>query len=113
MLDHDHRARRQATDEPLERREDSTLRVRWIDDGKVEPITPLPPAARIASVNGAGDAQAAGTVYGLAGGLGFLAALRYGKAAAALKIESEESVRGDLTPTLLESRAAAGAEKTA
>ena len=81
-------------------------------DGKVEIMTLLP-AARIASVNGAGDAQAAGTVYGLAEGLGFLDAVRYGRAAAALKVEAEEPVREDLTRALLESRAAATAEKPA
>jgi len=67
----------------------------------------LPPyhAAMTRSVNGAGDAQAAGTVFGLSRSLGFLDALRYGRANAALKIEGEEPVRADLTRAMLESRA--------
>lgn len=73
-------------------------------DGRVETLPPFA-AAMTRSVNGAGDAQAAGTVFGLSRGLGFFDALRYGRANAALKIEGEEPVRPDLTRALLESRA--------
>jgi pseudouridine kinase len=73
-------------------------------DGRVEILIPFATAAT-RSVNGAGDALAAGTVYGLSRGLGFVDALRYGRANAALKIEGEEPVRPDLTRVLLESRA--------
>lgn len=74
----------------------------WTEE-RLEIVAPFP-AATIRSVNGAGDAQAAGTIYGLARGLGFLDALRYGRANAALKIEGEEPVRADLTRAMLEAR---------
>jgi pseudouridine kinase len=73
-------------------------------EGHMEIVTPFP-AAMTRSVNGAGDAQAAGTVFGLSRGLGFFDALRYGRANAALKIEGEEPVRADLTRAMLEERA--------
>ena len=60
-----------------------------------------PPRARVASVNGAGDAFAAGTIYGLSLGRSLFEALPLGLAAAALTVESDETVRGDLTPALL------------
>jgi pseudouridine kinase len=75
-------------------------------EGRMEIVSPFP-AAMTRSVNGAGDAQAAGTVYGLSRGLGFFDALHYGRANAALKIEGEEPVRADLTRAMLESRARA------
>jgi pseudouridine kinase len=76
------------------------------NEGKMEIVPPFP-AAMTRSVNGAGDAQAAGTVFGLSRGLGFFDALRYGRANAALKIEGEEPVRPDLTRAMLEFRARA------
>jgi pseudouridine kinase len=76
----------------------------WWSEGHMEIVPPFP-AAMTRSVNGAGDAQAAGTVFGLSRGLGFPDALRYGRANAALKIEGEEPVRADLTRAMLESRA--------
>jgi pseudouridine kinase len=75
------------------------------EDQRTEMLRPLP-VTKIVSVNGAGDAQAAGTVYGLSKGLGFLDAVRLGLASAALKIETEDPVRNDLTAALLEQRAA-------
>ena len=79
------------------------------DGERKEMVKPFS-VTRMSSVNGAGDAQAAGTVYGLSKGLPFLDALRYGLASAALKIETEDPTRSDLTAPLLEARAAAGAE---
>jgi len=60
-----------------------------------------PPSTRVASVNGAGDAFAAGTIYGLSLGKNLFEAVRSGLAAAALTVESHETVRSDLTPALL------------
>ncbi len=53
-------------------------------------------------VTGAGDAFAAGTVYGLLKGLESSAALRYGMAAAYLTVQVSESVHPHLTPALLD-----------
>jgi pseudouridine kinase len=64
--------------------------------------------ARVRSVNGAGDALAAGTIYGLSTNLSLLEAIPYGLAAAALIVESEETTRLDLTPDLLAARLGAG-----
>lgn len=71
-----------------------------------ETIRRLPPltAARIVSVNGAGDALAAGTCYGLALDLPFLDAVPWGLAAAVAKIEAPEPVRPDLTAAMLAER---------
>jgi sugar/nucleoside kinase (ribokinase family) len=51
---------------------------------------------------------AAGTIFGLAQGEILLSAIQFGLAAAALSLESEETVRKDLTPTLLFGRIDAG-----
>lgn len=67
-----------------------------------------PMAAHVRNVNGAGDALAAGTIFGLAQGEILLSAIQFGLAAAALSLESEETVRKDLTPTLLFGRIDAG-----
>ncbi|MEO8669655.1 MAG: PfkB family carbohydrate kinase [Bauldia sp.] len=57
--------------------------------------------ATVASVNGAGDAFAAGTLYGLASGKTLFEAVMPGLAAAALTVESADTARHDLTPALL------------
>ncbi len=68
-----------------------------------------PLKATVRSVNGAGDALSAGTVYGLAQGRGLFEALRFGLALSALTVESDETVRTDLTPSLLAERLGGGA----
>lgn len=75
--------------------------------GEMRAIAPL--RATVRSVNGAGDALAAGTIYGLAQGRSLFEALRFGLASAALAVESEETVRSDLTPGLLAGRIGTGA----
>ena len=57
--------------------------------------------AAVASVNGAGDAFAAGMLYGLSCGKNLCEAVRPGLAAAALTVESPDTARRDLTPALL------------
>jgi sugar/nucleoside kinase (ribokinase family) len=78
-----------------------------VSSGETRTFAPLP--ANIRNVNGAGDALAAGTIYGLARGEGLFSAIRYGLAAAALSLESDETVRSDLVPSLILERTAAGA----
>lgn len=63
--------------------------------------------ARVVSPTGAGDALIAGVLWRLGEGDDLAGAMRAGTAAAALTIESERSVRDDLTPELVESRVAA------
>jgi pseudouridine kinase len=58
--------------------------------GVVRAFTPLPAAVR--SVNGAGDALAAGTIHGLALGQSLFEAVELGLAAAAITVESEATV---------------------
>jgi pseudouridine kinase len=67
-----------------------------------------PLRAAVRTVNGAGDALSAGTVYGLAQGRGLFEAIRFGLALSALTIESDETVRSDLTPSLLAERIGGG-----
>jgi len=76
-------------------------------DGAIERL--IPPVVAVASVNGAGDALAAATIYGLSLGRDLHAAVRLGLAAAALTVESRETVRRDLTPDLLAARMMEGA----
>lgn len=66
----------------------------------------VPPSIKVASVNGAGDAFAAATVYGLSHGRDLFEAVPFGLAAAALTVESDETVRSDLTLALLAGRIA-------
>jgi pseudouridine kinase len=61
----------------------------------------VPPPIEVASVNGAGDAFAAGTIYGLSQGKSLFDAVPLGLAAAALTAESDETVLSDLSPALL------------
>lgn len=74
--------------------------------GNVRLLAPFP--AEVRSVNGAGDALAAGTLHGLATGHGFLAAVRHGLAAAAITVEDPETVAAGLDRDALEARIAAG-----
>lgn len=63
--------------------------------GKVTPIAAL--ASRPTNVNGAGDALAGATLARLAAGDDFLKAAHRAMAAAALTVESPQTVRSDLT----------------
>lgn len=65
------------------------------DAGKVTPVPAL--ASRPTNVNGAGDALAGATLARLAMSDDFLNAARHAMAAAALTVESHETVRSDLT----------------
>lgn len=67
-----------------------------------------PPRVSVANVNGAGDALAAGTIYGLSLGRSLFDAVRLGLAAATLNVESDQTVRSDLTPALLAERIVEG-----
>lgn len=66
----------------------------------------IPPlAARaVVDVTGAGDAQIAGYVYGLSRPGGARHPMEWGMAAASLTVETIDSARADLTPTLLRDR---------
>jgi pseudouridine kinase len=72
--------------------------------GEVHTMRTLPAKPR--DVTGAGDALAAGTLYGLSRGEPLLDAIRWGLAAAAVTVESEFAAVPDLTRQLLESRLA-------
>ena len=63
-----------------------------------------PSAGKAVDVTGAGDALAAGLVYGIFLGYPLKVAARFGLAAAALTISSKEAVRRDLREGLLRSR---------
>jgi pseudouridine kinase len=71
-------------------------------DGGVRSFAPL--KARVKSVNGGGDALAAGTIHALADGRGLFEAVMSGLAAAAIAVESEGTVLTGLTPALLAER---------
>jgi pseudouridine kinase len=62
------------------------------------------PARRVALLNvtGAGDAFMAGTLAAIRNGVGLREAVAFGTAVAALTVQSEGSVRPDLSPELLE-----------
>ncbi|UDY23526.1 carbohydrate kinase family protein [Nocardioides sp. Kera G14] len=55
----------------------------------------------VIDVTGAGDAMLGAFCQALAGGADVLAAARFGQAAAALTVASEQTVRPDLTPALI------------
>jgi len=74
--------------------------------GTVRAFIPL--SAQIRSVNGAGDALAAGVIHGLAAGRGLFEAIRPGLAAAALTMEYEGTVPPTLTAATLAARLGAG-----
>jgi pseudouridine kinase len=68
-----------------------------------------PLKAAVRTVNGAGDALAAGTLYGLSEGRSLFEALRIGLALSALTVESDETARSDLTLSLVMERIGTGA----
>ena len=75
--------------------------------GRTRAFAPL--RAEVRSVNGAGDAFAAGTIHGLAGGRGLFEAILSGLAAAAITLESDATLPDELTPALVAARI--GAER--
>lgn len=70
----------------------------------VHRFAPFP--AHVRSVNGAGDALAAGMLHGLAGGRGFFDAVLYGLAAAAITVEEDGTVADGLGAAAVEARIA-------
>jgi pseudouridine kinase len=72
--------------------------------GEVHLFPPFP--AHVRSVNGAGDALAAGTLHGLAGGEAFFDAILSGLAAAAITVEDAATVAAGLSPEALATRRA-------
>jgi pseudouridine kinase len=74
-------------------------------DGALRSFVPFPAVAR--SVNGAGDALAAGTLYGLALGGAFFDAVMLGLGAAAITVEDDGTVAAGLNAVALEARLAA------
>ena len=62
--------------------------------------------AHVQSVNGAGDALAAGMLHGLAAGSGFFDAVLSGLAAAAITVEEDGTVAAGLNRTAVEARIA-------
>ncbi len=75
--------------------------------GEVRTFAPLP--ARVRSVNGAGDALAAGTIHGLASGRALFEAIRPGLAAAAITMEHGGTVPPGLTAAAIGARLGANA----
>ncbi|MCB1503279.1 MAG: carbohydrate kinase [Bauldia sp.] len=73
-------------------------------DGAVRLFTPF--AAKVRSVNGAGDALAAGTLHGLAGGHALFEAIACGLAAAAITVEEDGTVAAALTQEAIGTRIA-------
>jgi pseudouridine kinase len=78
--------------------------------GEVRSFAPL--RAEVRSVNGAGDALAAGTIHGLAAGRDFFEAVIFGLAAAALKVETEGPVGVEFNPAALAARIADRAKRS-
>ena len=78
-------------------------------DGKIRSFLPF--RANVRSVNGAGDALAAGTIHGLAGGRTLFEAVLHGLAAAAITVESEGTLPDELTASMIATRI--GAERIA
>ncbi|HET7717626.1 MAG TPA: PfkB family carbohydrate kinase [Bauldia sp.] len=72
--------------------------------GEAHLFAPFPAAVR--SVNGAGDALAAGTLHGLAEGRSFFDAVLAGLAAAAITVEEDDTVAAGLAPAEVEARIA-------
>lgn len=78
----------------------------YLDDGAQPRQVPALPARSVVDVTGAGDAQIAGYVYGLDQADGGRSPIDWGMAAASLTVETIDSVRSDLSPTLLAERLA-------
>ncbi len=79
-------------------------------DGAIRLFTPFA-ATTVASVNGAGDALAAGLSFGLAEGRSLFEAVPFALATAALKVEHADPVRPDLSAALVAQRLAAETAK--
>ena len=79
--------------------------------GEVRSLAPL--RAQVRSVNGGGDALAAGTIHGLSQGREFFEAVLWGLAAAALTIESDSVPATDFSSRRLAERIAAAGEPAA
>lgn len=82
---------------------DGAAELAVLDGNIVTPLRPIP-ARSVVSANGAGDALAGGTLFGLVEGLSLPAAARLGLAAASLKLEVADPVRPDLTAGMLRLR---------
>ncbi|MCB1495650.1 MAG: carbohydrate kinase [Bauldia sp.] len=76
--------------------------------GDIRSFVPL--RAAIRSVNGAGDALAAGTIHGLASGRTLFEAIRPGLAAAAITMEHDGTIPPRLNAALLAARIGGGIE---
>lgn len=75
----------------------------WSDGQSVEKEAPKRvPAEKIIDVTGAGDSFTAGVLYGLMSDKSLKESVHYGAATAALTLQTDESVRLDLTSELLE-----------
>jgi len=83
---------------------------RGVTCGDATALTHIPavPAQRV-SATGAGDALVAGTLWRLIAGDTLAGAALAGAQLAALTLETDRSVRADLSPALLDSRIASGA----
>jgi len=83
----------------------------WIAcGGEVRSKTPF--AAAVRSVNGAGDAFAAGTIHGLGDGATLFDAVAIGLAAAALTVEAEATLPARLTAAAIAARLAEATRST-
>ena len=73
-------------------------------------FTPL--RATVRAVNGAGDAFAAGTLRGLAGGLAFSDSIRFGRAAAAMTLEAGSVLAANFSEDALAERIGSGTRRS-
>jgi pseudouridine kinase len=76
------------------------------DDGRVSVVTLPAPPVRPVDVTGAGDSMTAAFVHALLRGDASAEAARFGQMAAALTVQSPETVRPDLTPRLIDAELA-------
>ena len=73
----------------------------YFDEHHDVSFLPAKAIENIVDVTGAGDAFSAGVIFGLANHFPFLTALRFGRANASRTIQTETTVRTDLTKTKL------------
>lgn len=76
----------------------------YLDDGVTPRQVPALPNRSVVDVTGAGDAQIAGYVYGLSREGSGHSPIDWAMAAASLTVETIDSVRADLSPSLLADR---------
>ena len=76
----------------------------YLDDGVHREHVSPNPVQGVVDVTGAGDAQIAGYLYGMAAAGNHVPPIRWAMAMAGLTLETIDSVRDDLTPDLLLSR---------